>query len=191
MDASVSSAFVFVLVEAINTDRLLGSGLQGIKGAMNILDYLSKNGNKAAEKRITDVKEMCQHLDIVHDIHIPSTATPNASDEANEHQVGGTVSTYTLDCTYQNVRDDIGSKYMSSKTASTLQSDWRQSFALRGDCNPTLDDIHPGINGGFETSLLHDNNDLEFSFNFDQDFVLTGADETDWEEFERQIARLQ
>lgn len=186
----MSSAFVFVLVEAINDHGLLGTGLQGIKGAMDILQYLSGNGNKAAEKRIVDVNEICQHLDITLEAHTSSPATPNPSVDRNQERIEGTAATDILESISQNVRSDMKAQAALSRVAPTSQSDWRYSLASSMD-DTVFDANQVGPGTTFENDLVYGGNNLEFSFDFDRDFVLTGADETDWEEFERQIARLQ
>lgn len=58
LDSTVSAAFIFVLVEVIHVETNLKSGIQGIRRALEVLQYLIEYGNKAAEKRYVDVEQI-------------------------------------------------------------------------------------------------------------------------------------
>ncbi|KAH7138452.1 fungal-specific transcription factor domain-containing protein [Dendryphion nanum] len=190
LDASVSSAFVFVLVETIYVEA--GSGLQGIKGAIEILQYLSKNGNKAAEKRMLDVKEMCQHLGIISQTFFSPTTTeshPARETEPDNNPLRAQGAAHIL--SDRNHLTSLHTPACESEDLSGSHPEWRQAFAFPQDYNNSFDDLPLGDDFNQNVSTFEDINGVDFSFNLSHDFVLTGADETDWEEFERQIARLQ
>ena len=48
LDAAISAAFIFILVESLQSVGSSRSGLHGIRSATSILQYLIKHGNKAA-----------------------------------------------------------------------------------------------------------------------------------------------
>ena len=79
LDAAISAAFIFILVESLQSVGSSRSGLHGIRSATSILQYLIKHGNKAAAKRMLDVEHICQHLGI--GISVPTIAGSPAAAE--------------------------------------------------------------------------------------------------------------
>jgi proline utilization trans-activator len=186
LDAAVSAAFVFVLVESLQSTGSPRSGLHGIRGATGILQYLIKHGNKAAAKRMSDVEHICQHLGI--EIGIPTVVTSPAAAE------GPSDSTYNraLHDPVSSAEDTTasdGPHAVDTYEESALDTDWRQALFELPDHSSHLPNSLESNNESYGIPPIDDISG--FNLDFGNDFILTGADEIDWEEFERQITRNQ
>lgn len=188
LDAAVSSAFVFLLVESIYSTESSQSGKQGVKGATSILSYLSGCGNRAAQRRLNDVQQLCEHLHIMDESLIPpaghSTQTITVPTTNRESHNSNTIDVATVGSS-ANVQAE-----QSHYTSPLLEDiDWRQalsSLEAQGDTS----DI-PAMNDGFISDMNAFDHLDGFNFDLNGDFMLTGADETDWAQFEHQISRQQ
>ncbi|OAL48473.1 hypothetical protein IQ07DRAFT_543394 [Pyrenochaeta sp. DS3sAY3a] len=187
LDAAVSAAFVFVLVESMHTKDSPRSGFEGIRGATEILQYLIKRGNKAAEKRLLDVEQLCQHLNI----HIEAYSRPESpriegTQPANTQRVAPENS-ITEGIHIEETLIDPGVVEGIDDFMST--PDWRQALLPPLDLESLPNGLQFNPMDGNVLAETSFDNFNGFNFDFSNEFILTGADETDWEEFERQIAR--
>ncbi|CAN9423932.1 unnamed protein product [Alternaria alternata] len=189
LDAAISAAFIFILVESLQSVGSPRSGLHGIRSATSILQYLTKHGNKAAAKRMLDVEHICQHLGI--GISVPTIAGSPAAAAAAEGPSDN------LD--HGALRDRLPSAEdttMSNKSHAadtyqepTLATNWRQALFELPDHTSRFSNSLGFDNESYDIPSIDDIGD--FNLDFGNDFMLTGADEIDWEEFERQIPRNQ
>jgi proline utilization trans-activator len=186
LDAAVSAAFVFVLVESLQSTGSPRSGLHGIRGATSILQYLVKYGNKAAEKRMSDVEHICQHLGI--EIGIPTVvASPAATEGPSDSTDYGAL--YDHESSAEDAIVSDGSHTPDTYEEPTIATDWRQALFELPDHTSHFPNSLESTSGSYSIPSIDDISD--FNLGFGNDFMLTGADEIDWEEFERQITRNQ
>lgn len=179
---------MFVLVESIHTGNSPRSGLQGIRGAIGILQYLIKHGNKAAEKRLTDVEQICEHLNIALDNTIVP-GTPAIQQEQPVPVFSSTSNETAPIASISGPEISFGSFTPRDITEGVLDLDWRQALILPQDSINLSNGLQLNDDAFLDNISFGDLNG--FNFDFSGDFMLTGADETDWEAFERQIARYQ
>jgi proline utilization trans-activator len=170
----VSSAFVFVLVESTHLAESPQSGYQGIISAAAIMKYLSENGNKAAERKLKVVRHLCEHLGIILQDSLQVSGGLLGEPIVQQH----TASTATA--TQSNALETLGSGPLTSVPDAHPDCDWRRALSFFEASNQSSSKSQLDSN-----SLWNTPDGLNFDFN--DDFMLTGADETDWEQFERQI----
>lgn len=189
LDATVSAAFVFVLVESLHTGSSTHSGRQGIRGAVEILQYFSSHGNKAADRRLLDVEQICQHLDI----SLETTTAPASPAAVVEESSIAPDSTVNNDATHSLPPVDITTEALLPHsvvpTEGGVDSDWREALIFSQDPHGLYDGLELGNFTVSDEAIF--GNLSGFHLDFGDDFMLTGADETDWEEFERHITRHQ
>ncbi|CAN9200652.1 unnamed protein product [Alternaria alternata] len=187
LDAAISAAFIFILVESLQSVGSPRSGLHGIRSATSILQYLTKHGNKAAAKRMLDVEHICQHLGI--GISVPTIAgSPAAAAEGPSDNLDHGALCDRLpsaeDTTMSN-KSHAADTYQEP----TLATNWRQALFELPDHTSRFSNSLGFDNESYDIPSIDDIGD--FNLDFGNDFMLTGADEIDWEEFERQIPRNQ
>lgn len=86
LDAIFSAAFVFVMAAVYGENNT--SRIAEIRSALNLLEFLSNCGNKAASCRLADIRQMCSRLGI--DISVQTTRQASrqaGSDTAVENTV--------------------------------------------------------------------------------------------------------
>lgn len=177
-----------MLVASVKTSTAPYSGNQNIKGAVETLDYLRKHGNKVAEKRLNDLEQICQHLGIPISVESPSSL-PNALVKQKHLTVEKLKSTSSEAASASRTLNQAVSTDLSMPDASRLHPQWQQtplSSQIPGD---DVDSLQLSENMIFSSSDFDNFND--FNFDFGEEFFLTGADDTDWGELERQIANHQ
>lgn len=180
LDAAISSAFVFVLVESTHSADSPQSGIQGIAAAMSILRFLAENGNKAAERRLKDVQQVCEHLGIMLGASEPPTGlhTQQAASTNMDHSELNTAPTAALPNGHM-----VSSEHsLMDGTVGTTEFDWRQALVSLEGPSDSMSNSLSGDNA------LWDGAD-GFNFDFNSDFMLNEADLTAWEQFERHLVR--
>jgi proline utilization trans-activator len=175
-----------MLVESIHSTDSSQSGIQGIKGARDILRYLSSCGNKAAERRLHDVQQLCEHLSISLDSPVPQvvhTRNGNSPSKTTQELSSDTV----MDAPAVDHTTSLNPCQTDSTSPLLEDLDWRQALASF----QTSSDMFTNVE--MDHAILTDSNTFDqfdgFNFDISGNFMLTGADETDWEQFERQIMR--
>ncbi|KAH9879371.1 hypothetical protein J1614_002810 [Plenodomus biglobosus] len=182
LDAAISSAFVFVLVESTHSADSPQSGIQGIAAAMSILRFLGENGNKAAERRLKDVQHVCEHLGIMlgESGSLPGFRMEEAAAPTNlDHSGLATAPTSVLTNGQLGPSDH---DLLDGAAGTATGFDWRQALVSLDVPDQQFNSAHAGDNAiwdGVEG----------FNFDFNSDFMLNEADVTAWEQFERQIVR--
>ncbi|KAJ4983091.1 hypothetical protein SVAN01_11430 [Stagonosporopsis vannaccii] len=181
LDAAVSSAFVFLLVESTHSAGSTQSGTQGIAAAVDILSFLSENGNKAAERRLRDVQHLCDHLGIILDEPKPTTGL-RVTEVAPTHLHHSALATVlnTTSTNDQLVSSDYNT--LDETAESFIDFNWRQALVSLEGPNESVNGLSSGNN------TIWDGPD-GFNFEFTSDFMLTEADVDAWEQFERQTTR--
>ena len=179
LDAALSSAFVFVLVETIHPDASRGCGNRGIGDASNVLKYLTSRGNRAAAKRLADIEQICDQLGI-------SISDGSGQQDDIESMIAPwpDVSLATLvneDSAERNGAVDEEPRIAPQHTAPSPEFDWAEASAAFFDNQPFSgqpDQAVAPMWGSFGEGFS--------GFYFDE-FALTGVVETDWEELSRQF----
>ena len=189
LDAAISAAFIFILVESLQSVGSPRSGLHGIRSATSILQYLIKHGNKAAAKRMLDVEHICQHLGI--GISVPTIAGSPAAAAAAEGPSDNLDHGALCDRLPSAEDTTMSNKSHAADTYQepTLATNWRQALFELPDHTTRFSNSLGFDNESYDIPSIDDIGD--FNLDFGNDFMLTGADEIDWEEFERQIPRNQ
>jgi hypothetical protein len=148
---------------------------------VDILQYFGEHGNKAAERRLKDVKHTCDHLGILLDqpegleeLHSDHVATVS-----QRHSVSATTAPSATIDSRQSQRDrDL----LEGVADNASEFEWRQALTILETPNEAMGGSQSGADTIWDASG-------GFDFDFSSDFNLTGADVTDWELFERQISR--
>jgi proline utilization trans-activator len=183
----VSSAFIFLLVESIYATQSPQSGRQGIKGARSILGYLGGCGNEAAQRRLDDIQQLSEHLHIECESLVPPVRHPTHATTipSTNRQASSDTTVASADGFSAEVQPE-----QPQYTSPLLYDiDWRQALSSLEDHGDTFDSFP--VNDNSLTDMTAFDHLDGFSFGLNGDFMLTGADETDWEQFERQISRQQ
>ena len=133
-----------------------------------------------------DVEHICQHLGI--GISVPTIAgSPAAAEGSSDNLDHGAL------CDRLPSAEDttISNKSHAADTYQepTLATNWRQALFELPDHTTRFSNSLGFDNESYDIPSIDDIGD--FNLDFGNDFMLTGADEIDWEEFERQIPRNQ
>lgn len=165
LDATFSVAFAFVLGETIYRSPHQQSGLYGIRGTLQIFQYLTAKGNKASVNRENDVMQMCDHL-AIHQDRIYNARKPS-------------IDTSTAD-NLSKAQEEWEQNNQYSSGTQPLQD----NMVPPTNCPETP--LHwvgdTSINEMFLGSETHDLYSL-----CNNDLPLAGTVETDWDVLERQI----
>lgn len=143
------------------------------------MQYLAAQGNRAAEKRRADLKQICNFLGIIYPQDqnegapvgkesVCTTAVPEPDE--------GSLSTHDLSI------NAVGQPEASATQDDSPQFDWAEAAATFFDQQPNMTIDQDMINNLSFAEGGH----LSSSFYLD-DFTLTGVIETDWEEFSKQL----
>jgi hypothetical protein len=203
LDATFSAAFITVMIGLIDGDQ---SELppKGLHEAYEVFRYLSGSGNKAAGRRLEDIKQICSHVwpgnmavlpqgMVVESSSIrPSRQPPETRLQAVMPGPSSTTGTYDDQATIRFEHSKAG-----NLRVGPLEQPSAPEAAMNLDSNLCQDDS--GLLGDWELKALmatfdHNNNmetsaaqvtdELYFSFN-DPNLPLTGRDYLDWAEMER------
>lgn len=187
LDATFSSAFVFVLVETIYPDAGKGCGKGGIRDASGVLQHLASYGNRAAAKRRMDIEQTCDQLGIsfrdssttqagnAEHAHLDDSRTmPNGSSGISTHANNGFVPTAQEP------------QICQPGAVESPEFDWAEATAAFFD--------QPFYGRPYQTVPVPMMDATAFGEGFsDQvglyfdEFALTGVVETDWEELSRKF----
>ncbi|KAL5042077.1 hypothetical protein BDW71DRAFT_200866 [Aspergillus fruticulosus] len=157
LDAIFSVAFVLVLAGTIYPSK--GSYSRDIHLALDLLNHLSLNGNKAARNRRADIVQMCDHLGITREGPVLAS-----------HQ--GQLS-YSMHQATELEQTTVPAREAETLPDNTTPIDFSE---------PALQWVH-GID---ELLLQQDPHDF-YSLYCNDTFPLAGTVETDWEALEAQI----
>ncbi|KAK7402574.1 hypothetical protein QQX98_011679 [Neonectria punicea] len=158
----------------------------GIKQAAEVLQYLSAAGNKAAEQRLSDLKQFCYHVwspDLLlddwkwlgvkqaSDVSDPLTTVMNPMTTFSDSGIGN-------------------HPHRSGENAPLYQSTWPENWGVCYDGMTGMPTTETGQRSAmldfdfeetFGVDLTNGAGDIYSSFN-DPDLPLTGVDEVDWAE---------
>ncbi|KAF4468758.1 transcriptional regulatory [Fusarium albosuccineum] len=175
LDATFSAAFVLTMMGFVEGD--LQEPPEGLKQAAEVLKYLSKAGNSAAQRRLNELKQFCLHV----------WSPTNMTDDWSWLKEG---SISSLDNSPENGQtlgaDEAGSSntYLQGDGGNALASwgpaawmSW-QSVPANGE-DPCHLDFSASEN--FQMDLSLEAGDIYSSFN-DPTLPLTGVDDVDWAE---------
>lgn len=196
LDAAFSAAFVFVLVDSIYSHTGRSSSVENIRKASEILNYLSSQGNKAAEKRGADINQMCNHLGVSFHENLQNTnglLQDNNESQGPETELDGTESGSQQNCEQRPLTDNrrredvhITECTLPQQELSPSQFDWAQAAATFFDQNLS-DPQDTQKSMAAALSFGEGGNEICSSLYLD-DFSLTGVVETDWAELGKQLA---
>ncbi|KAJ3532353.1 hypothetical protein NM208_g8478 [Fusarium decemcellulare] len=181
LDATFSAAFVLTMMGFVEGD--LQEPPEGLKQAAEVLKYLSKAGNSAAQRRLNELKQFCLHV----------WSPTNMTDDWSWLKEGSISSLHNSPENGQILgADEAGSSntYLQGDGGNALASwgpaawmSW-QSVPANGE-DPCHLDFSASEN--FQMDLSLEAGDIYSSFN-DPTLPLTGVDDVDWAE-ERDAAR--
>ena len=175
-----------MLAERINE----GAGRVGLQGAQELFDHLTASGNKAAANRHADILQMYENLGLF--------SQPAVLSQPQERRLG--VEPQPELCPevtpippfQQIVGPDTSSAeqvHIPQYQANSAQHFYsNESFGTFLDHNNMMD-AAPN-DGSIDVSMWEGSYDIYSCYHNDE-FALTGAMDTDWEELQRQMRRYQ
>ncbi|KAL7908500.1 fungal-specific transcription factor domain-containing protein [Trichoderma velutinum] len=183
LDATFSAAFVFVLVESMYPRAYSGSRIDTIKSALWILQHLVSQGNRAAGKRRSEIKQMCSHLGIqLNDNLARPESAQRTTGDSGQNKTGRDEPVQSI--AERTQRHDARQDGAPPISNSTPEFDWDDIAATFFD--------HPQVSqpdrGAMSSNIMYANGVYDQSGFLLDDFALTGAVDTDWLELGRQLA---
>ncbi|KAH6981645.1 hypothetical protein BKA56DRAFT_719715, partial [Ilyonectria sp. MPI-CAGE-AT-0026] len=186
LDATFSAAFVLIMMGFVKTNDPQKPP-DGLKQAVDVLEYLSAAGNKAAEQRLGDLKQFCYHVwspDILSDdwkwLGVHQVA---GQDDISAGAVISTMATSGELALVNHAPRQV-------ERAPLYSSDWPEKWGVCYDGMTPMPSTDVGqgsamldfdFEGTFGMDMSHGAGDIYSSFN-DPDLPLTGVDEVDWAE---------
>ncbi|KAL6409189.1 hypothetical protein AUP68_05560 [Ilyonectria robusta] len=186
LDATFSAAFVLIMMGFVKTNNPQKPP-DGLKQAVDVLEYLSAAGNKAAEQRLGDLKQFCFHVwspDILSDdwkwLGVHQVA---GQDDISAGAVISTMATSGELALVNHAPRQV-------ERAPLYSSDWPEKWGVCYDGMTPMPSTNVGqgsamldfdFEGTFGMDMSHGAGDIYSSFN-DPDLPLTGVDEVDWAE---------
>ncbi|KAJ5110131.1 hypothetical protein N7532_002776 [Penicillium argentinense] len=181
LDATFSAAFVLVMVGFIDNSQ--NKPPAALSQAYDVLRFLSRSGNSAAEQRLQDISQSCSHVWPDH-IFDRASSSPNTSPQSNlvprlgedptldANRRGGTIGqTSVPPPDYMAVFPESRHRLYDE---SRLLEPWVNATANTGF----------GMQGDWDIDLSGEAEDIYSSFQ-DPTLPLTGVDYMDWLEIEK------
>lgn len=159
----------------------------GLKQAVDVLEYLSAAGNKAAEQRLGDLKQFCYHVwspdNLSEDWKWLGVRQMAVQDDLS---AGAVISTMEA----SGELDLVNHAPRQAEMAPLYSSDWPEKWGVCYDGMTLMPSTDVGQGSAmldfdfeetFGMDMSHGAEDIYSSFN-DPDLPLTGVDEVDWAE---------
>ncbi|KAF7557673.1 hypothetical protein G7046_g5980 [Stylonectria norvegica] len=182
LDATFSAAFILMMMGFVKSNDPQKPP-DGLKEAAGILRYLSDAGNKSAEQRLADLKQLCHHV----------WSPDKMLDEwqwlgDKEPETTGDVPRQASDADVNITgMDGAGRPQVDSLTQDpSLHSFWPEEWDGWFNTSVDVAGAIPAFDNGadFELDLNHEADEIYTSFN-DPNLPLTGVDQMDWAEMEK------
>lgn len=155
---------------------------EGLEEAARVLEYLSSSGNKAAERRLKDLKQFCYH------VWSPDKMSEEWKWLTESHAATRNRSRETAD-TSRNLNGSCNAgrtqtpcleqKNPGHSFWPEVWDDWFSELATSQNSMVLFEAAE-----GFELDLKHEADEIYAKFN-DPNLPLTGVDEMDWAEMEK------
>ncbi|KAH8729903.1 hypothetical protein BGZ61DRAFT_346209, partial [Ilyonectria robusta] len=186
LDATFSAAFVLIMMGFVKTNNPQKPP-DGLKQAVDVLEYLSAAGNKAAEQRLGDLKQFCYHVwspdNLSEDWKWLGVRQMAVQDDLS---AGAVISTMEA----SGELDLVNHAPRQAEMAPLYSSDWPEKWGVCYDGMTLMPSTDVGQGSAmldfdfeetFGMDMSHGAEDIYSSFN-DPDLPLTGVDEVDWAE---------
>lgn len=179
LDAAFSVGFIFVLVEAINPTK--GLGTDGIEGSLTILSYQALQGNRAASKRLEELNHMCASLSLPVQQHGPARTQTQASPQLTIAPNEVLSQPFSFDSGYNAINP------MDYSMTRDISSEVPQPAQARGQVSADQSYDQPGVDWADLASIsLDGENDLYWVYH-DPTMPFTGVEQIDWGALEGQL----
>lgn len=177
LEATFSAALTLVMMGFIDNVRSSDMPPE-LKQAVEVLQYLSLAGNRAAEQRLRDIEQFSSHVWPGQSMETPrsrsmsSGATPRSLARDTREGRG--------DDLYEDLHDQEGER-QPSQAAPNIQQNDTTTEQQQEHMSPLID-FNKGCDFGTDLNLEADG--IYSSFN-DPSLPLTGVDQLDWAEMEK------
>lgn len=165
---------------------------EGLAEAAEILQYLTAAGNKAAQRRLADLKQFCYHVWSVNKLsddwrwlRSPSSSTGDIHDITHLPQAAAADVTTTPSRIVEQSLGASGELPLYDSTTSFWPEAWEGwvdgQTAVSTENSAAMEMLDFDMDAAFQMDLSRDAGDIYSSFN-DPNLPLTGVDEVDWAE---------